>query len=213
MRFLAGHRFGREVIEAGVVRRRSLVSARFARCLRICARSASRLARRSSASRMRRFSVRCVRLKRRDWGGPSLLVERDHRDVSGVCMAVVTGAGILGLDADTDFHGGSPGRVHGRAERDEFADEDRDEEIHPVHPDGDDPLARVLDRGQRSDLVRQAHDRAAVDVADAVGVGDSHPADELGARRGRSAGFAGVGVRGHGGVAAMLSADSARPVR
>ena len=55
------------------------------------------------------------------------------------------------------------------------------EERQPVDSSGDDPLARVPDRGKAGHLIAQLHHGAAMDGAGTVGVRDAHPLHENGA--------------------------------
>jgi len=121
------------------------------------------------------------RLQGRHRRWPSVIAERDHRQVGRRGVGDLASAHVLGLDSHTNLHRGAPGCVDRRPDGNELSDVDGVHERHPVHPRRDDAHAAMTYRSDARDLIAHTHDHSAVHVSRCVRVLDSHPARQDGA--------------------------------
>lgn len=112
--------------------------------------------------------------QRRDADWLALVVQRHVDQVGGVGVPAFPGPGVFGDHGDLGFHRGGAHVADLGGEGDQIADADGMLEGEPVHGDGDHALVRVAHGGQRTGLVDQLHDVAAVHVAGHVGVDGVH---------------------------------------
>jgi hypothetical protein len=106
--------------------------------------------------------------------GPPGLVERHERDVGGRRVPELAGEQVLGLDPDTDLHGGAAGQVEAAPEKEQVAHEHGVMKIKPVDGRRDHVGPRVTRRHDRRSRIDQLHDHAAVNVPCRIGVLRDH---------------------------------------